>query len=118
MKYPEELITSDVCIRCGSCCKLTVPFDKTMGEKQEEWYNVIVKQTDTIEVKSDGRLRFYCPKMNHTKDGLKLCGIYEDRPRVCSDYNCFHMANHRGRPPENYEMIKGIIRQVHGEDAI
>ena len=115
--YKEELITSEVCIRCGSCCKLTVG-EKGVSEKAKEWYNVIARQTDTINILDDGRIRFYCPKMNHTDDGLHLCTVYEERPRVCSDYNCFHMANLQGRPPENYEMIKGIIRQVHGENAI
>lgn len=125
MNYPEELITSDVCLRCGSCCKLTVSTKsasdrstKKQKEKTVEWYNVIARQTDTIEIYDDGRIRFHCPQLLKTSDGMKTCQVYKDRPKICSDYNCFHMANLKGRPPENYEMIKGIIKKVHGEDAI
>ena len=126
MTYPEELITSDVCIRCGSCCKLTIGTpapgpgkDEKKKERVKEWYNVIARQTDTIDILDDCRIRFRCPQLKVTQeDGFKLCQVYEDRPEICSAYNCFHMANLKGRPPENYEMIKGIIRQVHGEDAI
>ena len=100
MTYPEELITSDVCIRCGSCCKLTVG-TLIEDEKAKEWYNVIARQTDTIDILDDGRIRFRCPQLKVTQeDGFKLCQVYQDRPKVCADYNCFHMANLKADLPK------------------
>ena len=111
MTYDESLITSEVCVRCASCCKLTIGRPDPRPDKMIEWENVIARQTDNIEILPDARVRFHCPEL--VIDGeFKKCGIYKDRPRICSQYNCFEMANKMGRPPENYEMIMGIINKL------
>ncbi len=37
------------------------------------------------------------------------CGIYENRPRICQDYNCFAMANRSKKLPEYYEFVKELL---------
>jgi len=111
MMYDESLITSEVCIRCASCCKLTIGKPESRPERMIEWENIIAKQTDNIEILPDSRVRFHCPKLV-VEGEFKKCGIYESRPYICSAYNCFEMANKMNRPPENYEKIMKIINDL------
>ncbi len=50
---------------------------------------------------------------SHLEEGDNLhhvrCGVYEDRPQMCRDYNCFRAANGRKIMPEYYEMISKLI---------
>lgn len=59
-----------------------------------------------------------CPKLIvDEKEGTKVCGIYETRPNVCRDYNCFTDANNRRRRPQNWDLIAGLIKKVHNVDV-
>lgn len=116
----ETLITSEVCIRCGSCCKMTTAPLRT-NANGVEWYKVIVQQTDRIKLvnidpeNETTKIRFVCPKLVIDNDaGTKMCSIYESRPTVCRNYNCFDQANKRKRRPEQFQFIADIIKQVHG----
>ena len=126
----DTLITSDVCIRCGHCCKWTSATQITNGHGPE-WMNVILGSNPLLSIryhnkrdvefpdgrKSKGATPFEivarCPQLKTNEEGHKLCAIYEDRPTTCSKYNCFDMANKLKRRPENFEFIAEIIKQVH-----
>ena len=125
-----SLITSDVCIRCGHCCKFTSP-TQLQGDTGTEWMDVILGTNPYIELKyhnkvdvqrSDGTIQenmtpfeivARCPQLKTNEEGHKLCAIYEDRPTTCSRYNCFDMGNKMKRRPENFEFIAGLIKEVH-----
>lgn len=113
----ESLITSDVCLRCGHCCKVTTQYERCSPDGVE-WWAVIASESDLIEViihptEKQARIRIHCPKLKN-QDGLKVCSIYEDRPTVCRKYNCFRTANLKNQRPENWNYIKGIVDSVHG----
>lgn len=132
----DSLITSEVCIQCGHCCKFTTPNLYVHPENGPEWLNVIAKHDrtrllwyDNEKVKhqslSEGRVveeerasfkvEFTCPKLQIDEEaGTKICGIYEDRPKVCSNYNCFRMANQTGQRPQNWKLISELVEKVHG----
>ena len=132
----ESLFTSEVCVQCGHCCKWTTEMQHVHPEKGPEWLNVIAKHDRTqllwydnqmVEHKSlsEGRtvteeraafkIRFTCPKLEIDEEaGTKMCGIYEDRPRICRDYNCFRTANNNGQRPENWKLIQSLVEKVHG----
>ena len=139
-KLDSSLITSEVCIRCASCCKWTSSMQYCAPGKGPEWLNVIGAQSENTELMwfedevvdhhslSEGKvvkeerarfkIKFNCPKLVVDEEaGTKMCGIYENRPKVCSNYNCFASANRTQQRPQNWEFIKGIIKEVHGVDV-
>lgn len=138
-RLDEKLITSDVCVKCGHCCKWTSEMQHCHPAKGPEWLKVISKQSDRTKLKwyanevtehysksedkpimeerAQFRIEFTCPKLDIDEDkGTKLCTIYEDRPKVCSDYNCFRNANAMDQRPQNWDYVKGIVKEVHGID--
>ena len=133
----ESLITSDVCIQCGSCCKVSSDM-QFANDKGKEWINVIwdregveIKWHNKTKTKVTGALGdshieeshpykivSHCPKLIVDEEaGTKVCGIYEKRPDVCRDYNCFRDANNRRRRPQNWDLIAGLIKKVHNVDV-
>ena len=132
----DSLITSEVCIQCGHCCKWTTAMQHVHPENGKEWLNVIAKHDRTKllwyknekvehnslsegrtveEERAAFRVEFTCPKLQIDEEaGTKICGIYEDRPKICSDYNCFRMANNTGVRPQNWKLISGLVEKVHG----
>ena len=59
-----------------------------------------------------------CPKLVIDEEaGTKMCGIYEVRPSICRNYNCFTTANASKRRPQNWDNIKKIIKEVHDVDV-
>lgn len=139
-KLDDSLITSDVCIKCGHCCKWTSEMQSCHPVIGPEWLNVIAKQSDKTHLKwyenetedhlsksenkviredrARFKIQFTCPKLEIDEEaGTKICTIYEDRPKVCSNYNCFRNANNLNQRPENWNYIKGIIKEVHGVDV-
>jgi len=122
MPLDESLITSDVCIKCGSCCKMTTDPIRC-SDFGFPWYKTVVEQNDLIKLvnfdsnKNQVQIRFRCPKLDvDEKENTYKCSIYADRPAVCSNYNCFKDANNKNRRPENWDRIKVIVKQVHGVD--
>jgi Fe-S-cluster containining protein len=130
----ESLINSDVCIRCGHCCKWTTATQLT-NDKGVEWLDVMIgtnpkakmlkhnKRTikkPSGEVMRDStpfEIQFTCPQLATNDEGHKLCSIYKDRPTICSDYNCFESSNINKRRPQQWDKIKDIIKEVHGIDV-
>ena len=107
----ESLITSEVCMRCAQCCKSTSTtqyttkeaidyIDTVVGDRENvriQWHNPVkVEMSDStdrqVAVKHPYEVVFICPKLKE-ENGLKTCSIYENRPMVCQDYNCFAKAN-------------------------
>jgi len=139
-KLDESLITSDVCVRCGHCCKWTSEMQSVHPVNGPEWLNVMAGQSDKTELiwyenevvehwsirdnktvheeRARFRIKFTCPKLEVDKEaGTKKCGIYNDRPKVCRDYNCFRTANQTKNRPQNWDLVSGIIKDVHGVDV-
>ena len=58
---------------------------------------------------------FICPKLKE-ENGLKTCSIYENRPMVCQDYNCFAKANKKKQRPAGWDKIKEVIKLIHDVD--
>lgn len=133
-KLDESLINSDVCIRCGHCCKWTSTTQVTNGPG-EEWLDVMIGSNPHVNMRKHNKrhlklpngkymgnatpfeIEFRCPKLKTNEEGHKLCSIYKDRPKICSDYNCFEHSNRLQRRPQQWDKIKGIIKEVHGIDV-
>ena len=130
----DSLIDSDVCIRCAHCCKSTSSVQYA-HPNAKEWIDVLHDTPNlevqwhnpemTEQVKSDGskvkqmavpyHVTTHCTKLVIDEAaGTRMCGIYEDRPAICRNYNCFTTANRSKRRPQNWDKIKRIIQEVHG----
>lgn len=126
----ETLINSDTCIRCGSCCKWTT-HTHLADDDRLDWLNTMVEDNDKVILKphnrvevSEGSMRnpfefeIKCSKLViDKKEDTYKCGVYQNRPKVCEEYNCFAFANNLGRRPQNFDRIKNIIKEVHGVDV-
>lgn len=110
----ESLITGDICMQCGRCCKMTMTEnrfhkrstadDTDRGSYVEAMFALnpkakVVVKDDTIDV------IIHC---SHLQPDLK-CGIYKDRPKICIEYNCFKWANGKKQFPQYYDFIKNLI---------
>ena len=126
VKQDPSLIHSDICIRCGACCKATLnvhqpfPEDKEHKRQKIEYISTIFGDIDGIKVvditnsasgKTRVMIRRVCPKLDTTEEGFKVCSIYNDRPVVCKSFNCIQTANHNEQAPENWDNIKKLIKQ-------
>lgn len=63
-------------------------------------------------------IEFTCPQLKTNDQGHKLCAMYENRPEVCSAYNCFDKANKLKRRPQGWQKVKKAIKEVHGIDVV
>lgn len=125
----ESLINSDTCIRCGHCCKWTT--STQLGDDTRlDWLTTLVEDNELVSLvnhnqvsvngntKNPFEVKITCSKLIvDEQEGTYKCGVYLDRPKVCSDYNCFSWANNLKRRPQNWERIKRIIKEVHGVDV-
>ena len=125
----ETLINSETCIRCGHCCKWTTS-TQMANDNKRAWVATTIEDNDLVrmiehnpvkvngETKNPFELEIKCSKLivDKEEDTYK-CGVYLDRPKVCSDYNCFEMANKLKRRPQNFKSIKEIIKKVHNVDV-
>ena len=104
----EDLITSEVCMQCGKCCKTT-------------WIQAMFSRSPRsfVEVRPNrpGKPEkvAVCNWCSQLMPNLS-CGIYESRPTMCQVYNCFTAANSGKRDPEYFEFIQTLIERVHGTD--
>ena len=120
VELDEDLITSDVCIRCGMCCKTTWAQPGKSGtvtaEERLEYLQAIFDdrpedRNETTDVKAVGNnvhVVNWCRQLDVT-DEFRTCKIYENRPQMCRNYNCFREANGKKRLPQYYDFIKNII---------
>ena len=111
----ENLITSDVCVQCGRCCKTT--WLQPRWNKAERNSHRVDKIPYLKEMFSQSTTSFVEERGDKVA-GVNTfkCGIYETRPDVCAAYNCFTAANGMKRNPEYFDFIKGLIERVHGTD--
>ena len=131
----DSLITSDVCTQCGRCCKTTWVQDRFNKAKRWEkpidkvpYLEAMFSQSTTTFVEPRGnkvavvnwcpnlKQDAFCPTRDWDGNPTYKCGIYKDRPDVCSAYNCFTDANGQKRNPEYFDFITGLIERVHGRD--
>lgn len=130
----KSLITSEVCIRCGHCCKWTST-TQLMNGPGPEWLDVVIGTNPYLKMNKHNKrdvkmpngkfmgratpfeIEFRCPKLKTNEEGHKLCSIYENRPKICSNYNCFEASNQAKRRPENFAQISEIIKEVHGVEV-
>lgn len=100
--FDETLVSSDVCIRCGACCSVYVRKGTTELVSLDE----VVSEED-VELVS-------CPHLQ-VRDGLYLCGNYDNRPQVCRNYNCLKRANEQNLPmPEDKVLSRRVRETVRG----
>lgn len=110
----DSLITEDICMQCGRCCKMTMTEnrfhkrstadDTDRGPYMQAMFALnpkakVVVKNNTIDVIT------HC---SHLQPDLK-CGIYKDRPKICIDYNCFTWANGKKQLPQHYDFVKNLI---------
>lgn len=125
----SKLIDSETCIRCGHCCKWTTQTHMRNGIGVE-WIDTIVEDNDLVKLVKHNKvdyqgkraqpfeLEIKCSKLIvDEKEGTAKCGIYMNRPTVCSDYNCFDMANKLKRRPEGWNKITNAIKIARGIDV-
>jgi Fe-S-cluster containining protein len=84
-----EVNMSNVCKRCGNCCKcLVLPVKKPLNKSiMNNWLSVrdceIVKEDyDSTYVK----INYKCPHLVKSVNEY-LCDIYEDRPNGCREFD-------------------------------
>lgn len=87
-------ITGELCTRCGECCKIYIPI------KGNERYINFIKTIGIPYIEdAPGILRLVlgpCPKLKIvTENEVKkyYCTIYNERPKMCRDFNCVAWAN-------------------------
>lgn len=126
----HTLIDSDVCIRCGHCCKWTTK-THIRNSKGIDWLDAVVEDNELVGIikhnsvkLEDGtraepfEIELRCSKLViDNEEKTAKCSIYLNRPQVCSDYNCFEHANNLKRRPQNFERIQKLIKEVHGIDV-
>ena len=98
-KLDPTLITSDICIKCQQCCygisRIAPPISikespnrlfEAVEYGEAAFGNVVIhKVNDTAAV-------FTQKKCQHL-DIKTGCTIYEKRPKICGDFNCFDRYN-------------------------
>jgi Fe-S-cluster containining protein len=115
-----DLITGDICMQCGMCCKTTwtqerfpssgvdrAPYLKAMFDDRDK-SEVVTRKRNGKEVVS---VVNWCSHLKEKPENIHhvMCDIYENRPQMCSDYNCFRAANGVKRLPEYYDLISKLI---------
>ena len=97
----EEDITSELCAKCGLCCKWPVD----ISDKQNraiDFFEAVMEGREGVEKVGHGVYNLWCV---HLKDNQ--CTIYEDRPQMCRDYNCAAWAK-TGRDINHYNKVVKI----------
>ena len=124
-----DLITSEICMQCGMCCKTTWEQDRfrKSGTDRVPYLQAMFadrhKSEVSIRSRPSGEYAAVTNWCSHLEEGDNLhhvkCGVYKDRPQMCRDYNCFRAANGVKRLPEYYEMISKLIvdRQTELSDS-
>tara|TARA_B100001778_G_C18123792_1_gene421829 strand:+ start:71 stop:496 length:426 start_codon:yes stop_codon:yes gene_type:complete len=124
------LINGDICIRCGHCCKATLPVhqpfqaDDNHKKQKTEYISTVFADVPTIKIvditnsiTNETRVSIVktCAKLKTTEEGFKVCSIYEKRPIVCKAFNCIATANHSQQTPQNWDNIKKLIKEYPTE---
>ena len=89
----ENIILSEICKKCGECCK-NYPFvdlseneinllEKVTGLHPDVFTNGKMKEVEEyfLQFQSNGHCHFL-----NEKNGSFSCGVYEARPSICKNY--------------------------------
>ncbi len=104
----EEHITTKVCQRCALCCEMELkPYFR--DERMMSALSVMVEEHDNIKWTGSG-IRIRCSHLINLKsDGsLKGCKIYNDRPKLCKDFNCVSWARVSNNRDQYNEVLKKL----------
>ena len=91
LKYTD--ITEDLCTRCGACCQVYIPAagnDRYIEYLKQIGLSYIQDGPNSVQINLGP-----CPKLKlEYIDGEKryFCNNYQNRPRLCRDYNCVAWA--------------------------
>lgn len=123
----ESLITSDICLECGRCCKTswiqeryTTPKDPADRKDKFPYLQAMFElNPKSFVTASDDKVKVtnWCSQLMQDN----RCRIYENRPEMCSTYNCFKAANGMKQLPEFYDHIKKLIdrkQKLEKADAV
>ena len=126
MQLDESLINSEVCTNCGRCCLFTKMPERqlNLGIPPSDWFKEMYPE-GTIELQYESVLPV---KLIEDFDGFyagcvhlvdRKCTNYENRPRICAEFNCFNAFN-RAPSGEQQEfkfaplkLVKMIVDDVH-----
>jgi len=112
-----DLITSDVCTDCGRCCKTSWIQDRrsSNGSDRLPYLQAMFGRSPRTFVEQRGEKVACVNWCSQLMPDLK-CKIYENRPQMCVDFNCFKEANGQKRLPEAWDHVKKLVERVHGID--
>ncbi len=90
----EEDITEEVCQSCGICCEIELK-PNWKNSRQFEWLHAIAENHDNIQ-STDKGIRIRCSHLKERVMGWRKmgCDIYDDRPRLCREFNCVSWAKY------------------------
>jgi len=95
---------------------------------RKDWINTLVEDNPLVEqvqhnpVTTEAgerhpfEIKITCSKLK-VENGFYLCSVYQNRPKICSDYNCFEHSNRLKRRPEAWDKVKKAIKEAHGIDV-
>ncbi len=89
-KLEESDITENVCKSCAICCEIEIK-PSWKDQRKMEWLKAIVENHEYIQNTGNG-IRIRC---SHLEGSVVLgykCGIYNQRPQLCKDFNCVSAA--------------------------
>lgn len=100
------------CLSCGACCTFlfVIGLNSVDQTPPENVWDVTQETKESQQIIIDRFLRrdektFHCAALNNTKDNQKMCGIYEQRPRPCRNFEagsdkCHSLRRLYGFEPE------------------
>jgi len=111
-----DKITPDICMDCGRCCKTTWVQARFTGSsaatRQDRlpYLQSMFGRSPRTFVEKRGEKVACVNWCSQLMPDLK-CNIYENRPQMCRDFNCFFEANAKKRLPEAYDHIKKLVER-------
>lgn len=92
MDYKD--INSDLCVKCGACCKVSLAVNVQQDTRSFEYYKAVGLNIELVEDnKNMARVNFGDCQHLDTSEGLYKCKIYDSRPQLCRDFNCLAWAS-------------------------
>ena len=102
----EADITESVCKSCAICCEIEIK-PNWKDPRQMEWLRAIVDKHNHIKDTAKG-IRIRCSYIEGDDEIGYKCGIYNERPQLCRDFNCVSWA----KVSNNLEQYNKVIRKL------